>query len=173
MKKFIFNLSLAVFLVLTASVILGSARANAAGSDIAVVNMQKVIATSNQGKAAQSKLKGLVSKYNAKLLAMRKKISAVQADLKNNGSIMSASEKAKKTKEFETDISNFRTEESHVQGVISQKRFELLKGIVDKATSIVGAIAKKNGYILVIDSSGVIYRVESVDITSEVLKQMN
>ncbi|MHB1546172.1 MAG: OmpH/Skp family outer membrane protein [bacterium] len=176
MKKTILNLSLAAFLVLAASVvlrILSPVNASAAGSNIAVVNMQKVISTSNQGKAAQSKLKTLVSKYNARLLAMRKKIAAVQADLKNNGSIMSANEKAKKTKEFEADISNFTSEEKHVQGIMSQKRFELLKGIVDKATTIINAIAKKDGYILVIDRPSVVYRAASIDITDEVLNQMN
>ena len=176
MKKTILNLSLAAFLVLAASVvlrILSPVNASAAGSNIAVVNMQKVISTSNQGKAAQSKLKTLVSKYNARLLAMRKKIAAVQADLKNNGSIMSANEKAKKTKEFEADIYNFTSEEKHVQGIMSQKRFELLKGIVDKATTIINAIAKKDGYILVIDRPSVVYRAASIDITDEVLNQMN
>ncbi len=173
MKKFIFNLSLTAFLVLAVSLIFGSVNAAAAGSSIAVVNMQKVIAMSNQGKKAQSALKALVSKYDARLLAMRKKIAAIQADLKNNGPIMSASEKAKKTKEFETDISNFSSEEKHIQGVMSQKRFELLKGIVDKATSIINTIAKKDGYILVIDRPSVVYRAASIDITNEVLKQMN
>ena len=173
MKKTILNLSIAVFLMSAASVAFGSVSASAAGSSIAVVNMQKVISTSNQGKAAQSQLKALVSKYDARLLAMRKKIASVQADLKNNGSIMSAGEKAKKTKEFETDISNFTAEEKRIQGVMSQKRFELLKGIVDKATSIINAIAKKDGYILVIDRPSVVYRSASIDITNEVLNQMN
>ncbi len=173
MKKSILNLGLAAFLIIAAYAILSQSNAYAAGSNIAVVNMQKVISMSNQGKAAQSSLKTLVSKYNAKLLTMRKKIAAVQADLKNNGSIMSATEKAKKTKEFETDISNFTTEEKRVQGVMSQKRFELLKGIVDKATSIINSIAKKDGYILVIDRPSVVYRANSINITNEVLNRMN
>ena len=173
MKKTILNLSLAAFLILLASIVFGSVNASAAGYNVAVVNMQKVISMSNQGKAAQSQLKALVSKYNGRLLAMRKKIAAVQADLKNNGSIMSADEKAKKTKEFETNISNFTAEEKRIQGVMSQKRFELLKGIVDKATSIINAIAKKDGYILVIDRPSVVYRSASIDITNEVLNQMN
>ena len=177
MKKTILNLSLAAFLMLSlilpAYIALGSVNASAAGSNIAVVNMQKVISTSNQGKKAQSALKALVSKYDARLLAMRKKIAAVQADLKNSGSIMSAGEKAKKTKEFETDISNFTAEEKRIRGVMSQKRFELLKGIVDKATSIINVIAKKDGYILVIDRPSVVYRSASIDITNEVLNQMN
>ena len=73
MKKIILNLSIAVFLISAATMMLGSVKANAAGSNIAVVNMQKVISTSNQGKAAQSQLKALVSKYDSRLLAMRKK----------------------------------------------------------------------------------------------------
>ncbi len=173
MKKTILNLSLTVFLMLAATIIFGSAKANAAGSSIAVVNMEKVISTSNQGKVAQGQLKALVSKYSGRLLAMRKKIAAIQADLKNNGSIMSAGAKAKKTKEFETDISNYSSEEKHVQSVISEKRFELLKGIVGKATSIIKSIAKKDGYILVIDRPSVVYRANSIDITNEVLKKMN
>ncbi|MHB1660887.1 MAG: OmpH/Skp family outer membrane protein [bacterium] len=173
MKKLILNLSFAAVLILSAAIVFSSANVWAAGSNIAVVNMQKVISASNQGKKAQSDLKALVSKYNARLLSMRKKIGALQADLKNNGSIMSATEKAKKTKEFETEISNFSSEEKHIQGVMSQKRFQLLKGIVDRATSIINSIAKKDGYILVIDRPSVVYRAASIDITNEVLNLMN
>lgn len=173
MKRSIFSSVLAVGFILFASVLLRPENVQAAGSNFAVVNMQKVVALSNQGKKAQGELKKLVSKYKAKLLAMREKISALQSDLKNNGSIMSADEKTKKTKEFETDISNFSSEEKHVQGVISKKRFELLKGIVDKVTSIINSIAKKNGYILVLDRPGVVYRIDSIDITGQVLSRMN
>ncbi len=173
MKRTILNLSIAAGLILTAMAVFIPGNVLAAGSDIAVVNMQRVISASNQGKAAQSELKSLIEKYNAKLLAMKKKIMQVQADLKNNGSIMSADEKAKKTKEFETEISNFSSEEKHVQGVMSQKRFELLKGIVNKATSIVSSIAKKDGYIIVIDSRGVVYKTGSINITDKVLSEMN
>ncbi|MCL4532792.1 MAG: OmpH family outer membrane protein, partial [Deltaproteobacteria bacterium] len=58
-------------------------------------------------------------------------------------------------------------------GVMSEKRFELLKGIVNKATSIINSIAKKEGYILVIDRPSVVYRANSIDITNQVLRQMN
>ena len=78
MKKSILKLSLAAFLIFAASIVFGSVSASAAGSNIAVVNMQKVISMSNQGKAAQSQLKALVSKYDARLLAMRKKTARLK-----------------------------------------------------------------------------------------------
>ncbi|MCL4321461.1 MAG: OmpH family outer membrane protein [Deltaproteobacteria bacterium] len=177
MKRLIFNLSLAAILTLFAVALTYSNSKNVwaagAGSSIAVVNMQNIISMSNQGKKANAELKALYSTYTAKLLTMRKKIAAIQNDLKQNGSIMSASEKARKTKEFETDISKFSAEEKHVQGVMAEKRYTLLRGIVDKATAIVTAIAKKNGYLLVIDRPSVVYRAQEIDITNEVLKQMN
>ncbi|MCL4542266.1 MAG: OmpH family outer membrane protein [Deltaproteobacteria bacterium] len=173
MKRLILNLSLTAGLVLFAVILTFSKNARAAGSYIAVVNMQKIISISNQGKKANAELKALALKYNARLLAMRKKIAGIQSDLKQNGSIMSASEKAKKTKEFEADISAFNAEEKHVQSVATEKRYELLKGIVSKIEAIVTKIAKKNGYMLVVDRPGVVYRANSINITNEVLKQMN
>ena len=173
MKRLIFNLSFMTGLILFAVVLTSSKNVWARGSHIAVVNMQRVISMSNQGKKADAELKGLVTKYKSRLIAMRKKIASLQADLKNNGSIMSATEKAKKTKEFETDISKFRSEEKHVQGVIAEKRYELLRGIVAKADAIIKKMANKNGYLLVIDRPSVVYRSNSIDITNEVLKQMN
>jgi outer membrane protein len=173
MKKLILNFSLATVLVLSAIFVFSSANVWAAGSNIAVVNIQKLISMSNQGKNAQTELKALATKYDTRLIAMRKRIVAVQADLKNNGSIMSAGEKAKKTKEFEADISNFNAQEKHIQGVMSKKKFELLKGIVDNVTAIINSIAKKDGYILVIDRPMVAYRAASIDITNEVLKRLD
>lgn len=173
MKRLIFNLSFMTGLILFAVILTSSKNVWATGLHIAVVNMQKVISMSNQGKKANAELKASVTKYDAKLMAMRKKIASLQADLKNNSSIMSATEKAKKTKEFEMDISGFRSEEKHIQGVMAAKRYELLKGIVGKADAIIKKIANKNGYSLVIDRPSVVYRSNSIDITNEVLKQMN
>ncbi|MHB1664029.1 MAG: OmpH/Skp family outer membrane protein [bacterium] len=163
-----------IFILLSALILLiSTSKAEAASSNIAVVNMQKVIAMSKQGKKANSILQSLVAKYKARLTALKQKITTLHNDLKQNSSIMSSSEKLKKTKEFEADITNFSSEEKHVQGVISEKRFNLLKGIVAKATAIIENIAKQKGYILVIDRPDVVYRVNSIDITNQVLSQMN
>ncbi|HEC25335.1 MAG TPA: OmpH family outer membrane protein [bacterium] len=173
MKSLFLNLSFLAVFILTAVILSGPGAAWASGSNIAVVNMQKIISTSHQGKKAGVELKALIGQYRAKLLTMKKEIASIQANLKNNGSIMSASEKAKKTKEFETDISKFSSEEKHIQGIVSQKRFELLKGIVKKADSIIAVIAKENGYTLVINRVSVVYMVNSINITDEVLRRMN
>jgi outer membrane protein len=168
------SLIFSIFILLLALILLSNtSKAEAAGSKIAVVNMQKVIAMSNQGKKANSILHSLVIKYKAKLSALKQKITTLHNDLKQNSSIMSSSEKLKKTKEFETDIANFSSEEKHVQGVISEKRFNLLKGIVAKIDVIINNIAKQKGYILVIDRPDVVYRVNSIDITNQVLSQIN
>ncbi|MHB1678956.1 MAG: OmpH/Skp family outer membrane protein [bacterium] len=168
------SLIFTIFILLFALILLSNtSKAEAAGSKIAVVNMQKVIAMSKQGKKANSILHSLVAKYKAELSALKQKITLLHNDLKQNSSIMSSSEKLKKTKEFETDITNFSSEEKHVQGVISEKRYNLLKGIVAKATIIIENIAKQKGYILVIDRPNIVYRVNSIDITNQVLSQMN
>lgn len=146
----------------------------AAGSSrIGVVDMQRVIAMSNQGKKANSELKKMAEKYDAKLEKMRKKIASLSSDLKQNGSVMSSEEKTSKTQEFEADISNFRKEEGTVQKIMNKKRYELLQGLINKADGIVNQIAQEKGYILVLDSRAVIYGSKSIDITGEVLNRMN
>ncbi len=168
------SLIFSILILLFALILLSNtSKAEAAGSNIAVVNMQKVIAMSKQGKKADSILHSLVTKYKAKLSALKQKITTLHNDLKQNSSIMSSSEKLKKTREFETDITNFSSEEKHVQGVISEKRFNLLKSIVAKINVIIENIAKQKGYILIIDRPDVVYRVNSIDITNQVLSKMN
>ncbi len=164
-----------IFILLLALILLSNiSKAEAAGSKIAVVNMQKIIAMSKQGKKANAVLHSLVVKYKAKLSALKQKITSLHNDLKQNSSIMSSSEKLKKTKEFETDITNFSSEEKHIQGVISEKRYNLLKGIFEKAKVIIQSIAKQKGYILIINRPNiVVYRVNSIDITNQVLSRMN
>lgn len=169
------SLIFSILILMSAIVLLSNtSKAEAAGSKIAVVNMQKVISMSKQGKKANSILHSLAIKYEAKLSALKQKITSLHNDLKQNSSIMSSAEKLKKTKEFETDITSFSSEERHVQGIISEKRFNLLKGIIAKVNAIITNIAKQKGYLLVIDRPGiVVYRVNSIDITNQVLNQMN
>ena len=161
------------FLLTAPFFVLAGGNAFAAGSIVGVINMQKVVTMSNQGKAANAEVQSLAKKYNGKLISMRNNIAAIQKDLQQNSSIMSSSEKTKKTQEFETDVSNFQAEEKKVNNIISQKRYALLKGIISRAEGIVSNIAKEKGFLIVVDRPSVVYRVDSIDITQEVVNQMN
>lgn len=165
---------LSILILFFAVIALGNAvNAQAANFKIAVVSMQKIFSLSKQGKAAHNILNSMVKKYKIKLAKQRQNVASLQTYLKQNASIMSAAQKAKKTREFEASISKYTTEEHHIQVVLSQKKDELLRGLYEKASAIINGIAKKKGYLLVIDRPAVIYRSNSIDITNQVLKAMN
>lgn len=146
---------------------------SAAGIKIAVVNIQKIISMSKQGKKAGATLRSLATKDKEKLAKLKQKFVSLQSDLKKNSGIMSASEKARKTKEFEAGITNYSSKEHQFESSLSKKRIELLKGIIGRINAIVTEIAKKDGYTLVLDRPGVIYRISSINITSQVINEMN
>ncbi len=164
-----------IFLFVFFTIVLtgGIKNASAAGLKIAVVNMQKIISMSKQGKKADAILHSLATKDKEKLAKLRQKAASLQSDLKKNSSIMSASEKAHKTKEFEADVTNYSSQERRFESSLSKKRIELLKGIIVKIDGIVAKIAKKNGYALVVDRPTVVYRINSISITSQVLNKLN
>ncbi len=173
MKKLIFNSSFTVGLFLLAVVLVFPKNVRATNLKVAVINMQTIISKSKQGEKANSKLKDLVTGYRGKLMKMRKKIASIQTDLKQNSSVMSATEKTAKTKEFETDISQFTTEEKDIRAAVIKKRYQLLKAVVNRADAIIAKIAKNSGYLLVINRTSVVYSVDSINITNEVLKKMD
>jgi outer membrane protein len=166
---------LSILILFFALALLGNViNAQASNFKIAVINMQKIFSLSKQGKAANSIFSSMVKKYKSKLAKLRQKVTSLGTYLKQNASIMTAAQKAKKIKEFESSEAKYSSESRHVRGVLTQKNLELAKGVFDKADVIINKIAKKKGYLLVINRRpSVIYRSNSINITNQVLNAMN
>jgi outer membrane protein len=163
--------------------------AGAADLKVAVVDMVRVLKVYPEKKAADELLSKQVEEYEAEQKGMvadlekaKKEFEALRDDAKNKA--FSQEVRDKKSEEAETKFGELREKDRKIretmaerQKQLSDERMRVGKRILTKLREIVGEYAKKQGYTLVIDSSGsdsgvgsVVYHAEKMDITEEIVK---
>lgn len=178
------SIIVAVFMTLT----VGAGRC--AETKIAVVDMGRVIKVLPEAKSADSLLEKQIEELESEhrdMLAERGKLKkdfeAAHDEARNKAlsekmrdrKMEIAEDKLVALREYERNI---RERSGLRQKQIADQKVRMRRRIVSKLREIIGEYARKNGYLLVLDSSGlgmngvetVVYNLEGIDITDNVLK---
>ena len=156
------------------AVMLISGSALAAQPSIAVLDVQKVVAESDAGKAAQEEMSKKMKELQAKFKKEEDALMALQKEIEKKSSVWSAEVKEQKTREFQK-------KRRELQGKSEDARFELnklkedrLEPILKNLREVVETIGKTKKYTVILDDkAGVLYNDESVNITDSVIKALN
>lgn len=164
--------------------------ARCAETKIAVVDMGRVIKVFPEAKSADSLLEKQIGEFESQhrdMLAERSKLKKDFEAASDEARNKALSEKARDRKmEIAGDKlvalreceRNIREISGLRQKQIADQKIRMRRRIVSKLREIIGQYARKNGYFLVLDSSGlgmngvetVVYNLERIDITDNVLK---
>ena len=136
---------------------------------IAVVDMQRVLMETKQGKSAQSKLERSSKAKQKKLDKKRRRLEADQAKLKNlsGEKLMIAQEKLQQ--EFMEMQNIYMT----MQQELAEQEGKILEDMYKKSQKLVDKMAQELqvDLVLVRDASTVLYTDEALDITSKVISR--
>jgi outer membrane protein len=150
------------------------ASANAADvAKIGVLNMQRVLSTSDAGKAAQAEIKTQRDKMLQDLKVKGAEIDALGKQFERESMVMSKEKREEKEREYRIRINDFKTLEKRYNTQSQDLQKRLLNGIVKDVFALVEEIGKNEGYLLIVRREGVVYSPGSIDITDELIKQMN
>ena len=163
-----------------------------AESKIAVVNVKTVVESYDKTDAADDQLSALRADFMGEQEEMKAKLSELYEEYEKcrdeaTDRALSEEERTKRGNmalEKELEIKKYERE-IRKTALLRKKQFEdqkkrLYGNILDKVTEIVSDHAKKEGYEVVLDSSGlitgglgfIVYSSEKVDITDLVVKKM-
>jgi outer membrane protein len=145
----------------------------AAGTKIALIDLQKALKDTKDGQAVEKKLK---TEFDAKKKEFEKKQAALQdlaKDLEKRAMGMSDEVRIQKQRELQTEQIKFQKEVAESQMEIQKKERDLTKPILDKIASSVDKVAKEKGMDIVLQKNDmtVIWSKNSLDITDDVVKQ--
>lgn len=165
------NIILAIigcFILMTLSV------SSYAADRVGYINLQRLVNESEMGKAAKNDLMKLRSEKEASLKAKLKALTDLKAEIDKKDSEMSQEEKREKTqtlnrlyKEYQRDVADAKEE------IVNDDR-ELVAQILKKADGALKKVAKKKKYAIIIkDPNAIGYLDPDVDITDDVLKELN
>ncbi len=143
----------------------------AAEEKYGVVDLQEVILKVEDGKRAKAQLQKEVDKKEAEL--KKEKASIEKLGQEAQAKFLSEEAKLEKQKELQERIVKYQKEGMDFQTELKKKEQEMTQKITQQVSGIVEGIAKDKGLTAVfeLNSSGLLYLKESVNITDEVIKQ--
>jgi len=140
---------------------------------IGILNMQRILSASDPGKAAQAEIKEQGDKMLQDLKVKGAEIDALGKQFERESMVMSKEKREEKEREYRIRINDFKTLEKRYKTQSQDLQKRLVNKMVKDVYALVKEIGKNEGYLLIIRSDSVMYAPNSIDITDELIKQMN
>ncbi|MBW2369544.1 MAG: OmpH family outer membrane protein [Deltaproteobacteria bacterium] len=142
---------------------------------IGLVDFQKILATSDAGKAAQEKISQKGKEMENDLKNKGSDIEEVKKRFEREAMVMSKEARAEKERELKIKILDFKDLEKKYKSefnAFNMKLVEKFRGDVLTVTEIIG---KKEGFLLILEKreGGVLYAPSTIDITDKIILQYN
>jgi outer membrane protein len=148
----------------------------AVGADapkIAVVNLQTVLETSVAGKAAQNELKSQKDKLEADLKQKGGELQELEKRMQREAMVMSKETREDKERELRIKASDFQALQKKYRSDLQDLERRLMGQLQKDISELVGEIAKKEGYQLIVSTIGVLYSQPAMDITNRLIQDLN
>ena len=146
-----------------------------ADTKIGLVDMQKAIQESAEGKKAKKELEGDFNKKKKDLEKLEADLKKKKEDFDKKALVLSDDVKAKKQQELQMDFGKYQEAVQKNQMEIQKHERELTAPIITKIRKIIEDISKKDSLTLVLEKSEqlVLYSVKEVDLTDRVIKEFD
>jgi len=171
MKKTV--LSLASALTLFLAVGNASAATETPGAKVAVVDMQQVLQKASQIKTINDQLTKQFKPRQDKIITQQKTLQDETNKLEKEATVMSAADRGKLQDKIIKERADLQGVAVAFQRDVSAAQNQAMQGFMNKFTTVVSNVAKTNNYDLVIQRSGAPYVKENLDITKQVLDELN
>jgi len=140
---------------------------------IGVIDLQKILATSTSGKAIQAQLKSQKDKMESDLKQKGSEIEKISKRLERESMVMSKEMREEKEREQRIKINDFKSLQKKFRSDLQKLEGQLMNQLQQDIKGLVDAIGKKKGYLLIINKYNVLYSPDSIDITDDLIKQLN
>jgi Skp family chaperone for outer membrane proteins len=161
-------------LILLSVIAAGSFAAAQANADtIAIINYQKILHESSAGKSVKEQLDAKEKTFQSEMSKKEDELNKEQEKLSQQRAVLSPDAFEKKAKEFRAKTNAAQREVQSKKGALDNALFSASNDIQKAVGDIVANMAKSKGYTMVIPVSQLLYADAKLDITNEVLTQLN
>lgn len=138
---------------------------------IGVVDMQKVLAISDSGKAIKAELSKIYKDMETDLEKKKAEIDAMEEQFKKESMVMSNELREEKRHEINMKALEGQRQKQKYEKQLQRMQMEKLGKLQKEVSEIVTEIGKKEGYLLIVDRAAVMYSPN--DITDRVIQTHN
>ena len=142
---------------------------------IGVVDLQKAVASTKEGKRAKDKLEKIAQKKQDELDKKVEEIRKMEEELKKQLPVMTDKGKQEMLEKYRAAGMNLQELYVENQSYLAKKRAELLEPILTKMGTIIQDLALSDGFTFILDQSDgtVLYFEPSTDLTARIIKLYN
>lgn len=142
---------------------------------IVVVDVQRIISTSDAGRSAKEKLKAEFESRKKTLDGLRDEVKSMKEELDKQGAMLSEDARKVREKELEDKQRKFLDEIKANEDALQQKDQELTVGVLKDLEDVILEMGKEENYDLILEKGegNVLYASEAVDITERVITRYN
>ncbi|MGB8329695.1 MAG: OmpH family outer membrane protein [Polyangiales bacterium] len=164
-----------VIVALTAVILIGSASTVDAQVKIGVVDLQRAINETEDGRQAKRRLKKLFDERQETLNASQESLKAQKESLERQQDVLSPDALKKKVEKYQTDLAQLQSEYVQFQQELQTKEGELTQVILEKMQEILRRIGQTEDYTLIIEANegGVVWVPSNLDLTDVLIQRYN
>lgn len=142
---------------------------------IAVVDVGKVFKDSKEGQAIDKKLRDEGQALEKTMQKKDNDLKKAYEDLIQQAQSGNTTKEAleNKEKELQKRIQAFQVERAKAIEDMNKKAEETLKPLQDKTEKAIKTLANDTGFVVVLNSAGVVYAPDSIDITDKVIQEID
>ena len=169
------RLSSIVIFALAAVVLAGSANTVQAQVKIGVVDLQRAINETEDGRQAKRRLKKVFDERQKSLDEKQQALKAQKESLERQQDVLSEDALRKKAEKFQAEVMELQNEYMQYQQELSAKESELTQKILEKKQKILRRIGQTDGYTLIIEANegGVVWVPNNLDLTDVLIQRYN
>ncbi len=144
-------------------------------SKFGIVDMQQVILTVEEGKAARATLEAEIKTKETELQKRKQELDKLADEWKSQAPLLSEEARFSKQKDMQEKYVAIRNEEMKFQNEMKQKEGEATQKIAMRVAGLVDGLAKTEGLDAVFEanSSGLLFVKNPVDLTAKVITAYN
>lgn len=143
---------------------------------VAVVDMQRALNETEDGRNAKAQLKRLFKRRQQTLDQRTEEIKKMKEGLDPDAiAVLSNAEKNKRLEEYQKAFVELQTTYVEYQRELAQKEAQLTKGIIERMGSILQTIGREQGYTMIVERNegGVVWAQPSLDLTDDLIRRYN
>jgi outer membrane protein len=142
---------------------------------IAVVDMQRAMNETEDGRKAKSNLKKVFEERQKQLDKQQNDLKTMKESLEKQRDVLSRDVLAKKLEEYQKAFGELQTTYMEFQRELQSKEGELTRDIIERMQRIMRRVGQTDGYTLVLErnESGVVFVPSNYDLTDLLIQRYN
>ena len=146
-----------------------------AQTNIAVVDLQRAMSETEDGRRAKAQLKRLFRRRQEELDKAQNELKALKEQIEKQADVLSDDAKRRKLEEYQKAFVELQSVYVEYQRELAQKEAQLTKQILERMQEILRRIGQSEGYELIVEANegGVVWVPNHLDLTDRIIQQYN